>query len=199
MHDLAHCTLEAGDRELAGYVVTCADGNLTFAAERGVMGTFRTGDDVQALVLDDVRGEVRYAGYVSQVGVTTVRIQGLELTSMLQKRKVARVNIAQLCTGVAVSPDGTTRDISFVVVDISAHGMRISTTTELTDDERVVFEFPATDRIVPLDAEVLRVQHTGNKLIQYGCRFVDLAEKDMDVLFRFVLQTQGSHRRNRLG
>jgi hypothetical protein len=199
MHDLAHCALEAGDRTLAGYVVSCADGNLTFAAEHGVMGTFRAGDDVQALVLDDVRGEVRYSGWVAQVGVTTVRVTGLELTSMLQKRKVARVGIAQLCTGVAVGPEGDERSITFVVVDISAHGMRISTTADLTEQDRVVFEFPTPDRAVALDAEILRSQPTASKSMHYGCRFLDLSEKDADVMFRYVMQTQGAQRRTRLG
>ena len=198
MHDLARCALSASERALDGHVVSCSDGVLTFAAERGVMGAFRSGDDVQALVLDEVRGEVRYSGWVAQVGVTTVRVEGLELTSMLQKRKVARVSIAQLCTGVALAPDGETRPISFIVIDISAHGMRISMTEELMDDERVVFEFPAADRLVPLDAEVLRVQRTGKKAIQYGCHFVGLRERDMDVLFGFVMQTQGAQRRTRL-
>ena len=199
MHDLARCALTAADRVLDGHVVSCADGNLTFAAERGVMGAFRAGDAVDALVLDEVRGEVRYSGWVAQVGVTTVRVADLELTSMLQKRKVARVGVAQLCIGVVPGPEGDERPISFVVVDISAHGMRISTTAELTLGDRVVFEFPTPDRLVRLDAEVLRSQETSTKAIQYGCRFVNLAERDMDVLFRFVMHTQGAHRRTRLG
>ena len=56
----------------------------------------------------------------------------------------------------------------------------------------------AADRLVPLDAEVLRVQRTGKKAIQYGCHFVGLRERDMDVLFGFVMQTQGAQRRTRL-
>jgi len=71
-------------------------------------------------------------------------------------------------------------------------------TEELMDDGRVVFECPAADRLVPLDAEGLRVQRTDKKAIQYGCHFVGLRERDMDVLFGFVMQTQGAQRRTRL-
>ena len=198
MHDLARCALAAGDRMLDGHVAAYADGTLTFGAEHAVVGAVRVGEDVEVLVLDEVRGEVRYSGWVAQVGVTTVQVSGLELTSMLQKRKVARVRIAQLCTGVVQSPDGTSRSITFIVVDIGAHGMRISTTTELTEQDRIMFRFPTPDRPVALDAEVLRSQATASRSTQYGCRFVGLAEKDSDALFRFVLQTQGAQRRARL-
>jgi len=198
MHDLARCALAAGDRVLDGHVAACADGTLTFDADHGAVGAFRVGEDVQALVLDEVRGEVRYSGWVERVGVTTVEVAGLELTSMLQKRQVVRVRIAQLCTGVVQSPDGAGRSITFVVMDIGAHGMRISTTAELTDEDRIAFRFPARDRPVLLDAEVLRSQRTGGRSTQYGCRFVDLEEKDADALFRYVLQTQGAQRRARL-
>jgi hypothetical protein len=198
MHDLARCALAVGDRVLDGHVDAFTDGTLVFGAEHPVVGALRVGDDVQVLVLDEVRGEVRYTGWVEWVGVTTVQVTGLELTSMLQKRQVVRVRIAQLCTGVVESPDGVQRPISFVVVDIGAHGMRISTTADLAEQERITFRFPTGDRTVPLDAEVLRSQRTRGRSTQYGCRFVDLQEKDVDALFRYVLQTQGAQRRARL-
>ncbi|MGY4644903.1 PilZ domain-containing protein [Cellulomonas sp. URHB0016] len=198
MHDLARCALAAGGQLLDGHVDAFDDDTLTFGAEHGVIGAVRVGEDVEVLVLDEVRGEVRYSGWVAGVGATTVQVSGLELTSMVQKRKVARVSIAQLCTGVARTPGGASRPISFVVVDVGAHGMRISTTAELTEQDRITFQFPAPERAVALDAEVLRSQTTRSKSTQYGCRFVNLAEKDADVLFAFVLQTQGAQRRARL-
>jgi PilZ domain-containing protein len=198
MHDLARCTLAAGGRVLDGYVAACADGILTFSAEHGVLGAFRVGNDVQILVLDEVRGEVRYSGWVSWIDATTIQVSDLELTSILQKRQVVRVSIAQLCTGVVPLPDGEDRSITFVVLDISAHGMRISTNARLMDHERIAFEFPIHDRALPLDAEVLRSQRTGGRSTHYGCRFLGLGERDSDALFRYVLHTQGAQRRGRL-
>ena len=198
MHDLAHCTLAAGGRVLDGYVVECADGALTFGAELGILGAFRVGTDVQVLVLDEVRGEVRYSGWVARTDATTVQVADLELTSILQKRQVVRVAITQLCTGLVHSPGSDDRSITFVVLDISAHGMRISTNAELTEQERVAFEFPIRDRALALDAEVLRSQRIGARSTHYGCRFVGLGERDKDALFRYVLHTQGAQRRGRL-
>jgi hypothetical protein len=199
MHHLARCTLTAGDRVLDGYVTVCADGSLTMRTEPGAgAGVLRAGDDVQVLVLDDVRGEVRYTGWVATVRAMAVHVADLELTSTLQKRKVARVRIAQSCTGVVQSPDGQTRPVSFIVLDISAHGVRISTTDDVAEGERIVFTFPTRDRTVHLDAEVLRSHRTDGRSTQCGCRFVGLTERDADALFRFVLQTQGTQRRTRL-
>jgi len=199
MHHLSRCTLSAGDRVLDGYITSCAEGTLTMRTEPGAGArTFRPGDDVQVLVLDDVRGEVRYNGWVAMARTTAVQVDGLELTSTLQKRKVARVKIAQTCTGVVTSAEGDTRPVTFLVLDISAHGVRISTSAEIAVGERVAFRFPTRDRVVPLDAEVLRSFRPEGRPIQYGCRFVGLSERDTDVMFRFVLQTQGRQRRTRL-
>ncbi|GIG23582.1 hypothetical protein Cch01nite_43060 [Cellulomonas chitinilytica] len=198
MHDLARCAIAVGDRALDGHVAACEDGTLTFSADHGVVGALREGDDVQVLVLDEVRGEVRYSGRIAEVGVTTVHVEDLELTSMLQKRQVARVRISQICGGVVQAADGSTRSISFAVVDIGAHGMRISTNAGLEEEDRITFRFPTRDASVLLDAEVLRSQRTATGATQYGCRFVGLQEKDADALFRFVLQTQGAQRRSRL-
>jgi len=198
MHDLARCAIAVGDRALHGHVAAYEDGALTFGAEHGVVGGLRVGDDVQVLVLDEVRGEVRYTGRITDVGVTTVEVADLELTSMLQKRQVARVRITQLCGGVVESADGTARAISFAVIDIGAGGMRISTNAGLEEKDRISFRFPTRDAAVLLTAEVLRAQPTATGATQYGCQFVDIQERDADALFRFVLQTQGAQRRNRL-
>jgi len=203
MHDLERCALTVRDRAtvVEGYVAAFDGETMTVAAEHGVVpGGVRPGDDVQVLVLDEVRGEVRYVGAVSRVGASTIALADLELVSMLQKRQGARVRTLQLCTGVATGPDGAGpgRPISFVVVDISAHGMRISTTSTLAVHDHVTFEFPTGRGAVKLDAEILRTQRTSTGGTQYGCRFADIRESDVDALFRFVLRTQGAQRRMRL-
>ncbi|AEE44535.1 flagellar brake protein [Cellulomonas fimi] len=198
MHDLARCALSAGDRVIEGFVVECDDGTMTVGTELGASGTLQPGTDVKILVLDDVRGEVRYSGWVTEVGLTRLHVTDLELTSMLQKRKVARVRIAQICTGTVVSGDAEPEPVTFVVVDVGAHGMRISTAATLREHDRIDFRFPAGDRVVPLVAEVLRRQRTSSGATQYGCRFVELGERESDDLFRFVLRTQLEQRRSRL-
>ena len=199
MHDLARCALSAGDRALDGYVTACAEGSMIVGSETvACVGLFRVGDDVHVLVLDEVRGEVRYEGRVARVGAMTVQVGQLELTSMLQNRQAVRVRLTQTCTGVVESADEESRTIRFVVLDVAAHGMRISTTAELGVHERVAFRFSTRDGAVPLVAEVLRSQRGARGMTHCGCRVVGLDERETDLLFRFVLQTQGAQRRSRL-
>jgi len=198
MHDLARCVLSAGERVLDGYVVAFIDGTMTIGAEDGALAGFRDGDDVEVLVLDPVRGEVHYSGWLVRVGPTTVQVGELELTAVLQKRQAARVNITQICTGVVGAADDDAEPITFMVLDIGAHGMRIATTAALTESDRVRFGFPTGARTIALDAEVVRSQPTHSGSTQYGCRFVGLRESDSDALFRYVLHAQGAQRRTRL-
>ena len=200
MHDLARCAVSAGDRALGGHVSAFQDGSMTVRADPGGEGDgiLRVGDVVDVLVLDEVRGEVQYVGWISRVSPTAVRVADLELVSTLQKRKVARVRITQTCPGVVTSPAGDARPITFVVLDISAHGMRISTAADVAEHERISFLFPTRDRVIALDAEVLRVHRTDRGFTHCGCRFVGVDEKDTDTLFRYVLHTQGRQRRTRL-
>ena len=193
MHELARCAVTAGGRALDGYVAAFDEVTMTIASEHGGVGSFQDGDDVKVLVLDEVRGEVRYEGWVAKAGPTTLQVTGLELTSTLQKRQVARVSITQMCTGVV----GATT-ITFVVLDIGAQGMRIATTARLMLLDQIVFEFPTGDRDVPLVAEIVRSQRTESGSTQYGCRFVGLRESDSDAMFRYVLHAQGVQRRTRL-
>jgi hypothetical protein len=198
VHELAPCSLTAGDRTVDGHVITVGDGTMTCADVQGAASALRVGDDVEVVVLDDVRGEVTYQGWVEGVGPETVQVADLELTSTLQKRQAARVRIAQFCRGIAQSPDSDSRSITFVVLDISAYGMRISTTAGLVEHDRIEFRFPTQDGPLALDAEVLRVQPTRTGTAQYGCRFVNLGDRETDALFEYVLRTQGEQRRTRL-
>ncbi|WP_136517388.1 flagellar brake protein [Cellulomonas telluris] len=198
MHDLARCVLTIGEGTLDGHVATHVDGMLTFAPEHGLVGGIQVGDGVGVLVLDEVRGEVRYTGWVTHVGAMTVQVEHLELVSTMQKRRSARVRVTQICTGLVRSPDGGTREVTFVVVDVSAHGVRVSTTAGMDLHDRVRFTFPTPERPVALEAEVVRVQETTTGTTHYGCRFVALDERDEDLLFRYVLRTQGEQRRSRV-
>jgi hypothetical protein len=198
MHELARCSLTAGDRTLDGYVVESQDGTMVCAGLHGAPAVVRVADGVEVVVLDEVRGEVTYQGWVTHVDGPTVHLVDLELTSTLQKRRAARVRIAQLCRADAVSPTDELRPITFVVLDVSAYGMRISTNAGLVEQERLAFRFPTHVGTLQLDAEVLRVQPTRTGTTQYGCRFVGLDDRAADTLFEFVLRTQREQRRRRL-
>ena len=124
-------------------------------------------------------------------------------------RAVARVAVAVECEGFVTLPAGAgdgpdegadgadaagEQPLRFTVLDVSAHGMRMMTTTVLPPGSTVRFVFPELSDAFWLQAVVVRAQpsRTGT---HYGCRFVETSPRETDALFRYVLRTQGAQRR----
>ncbi|PVU83202.1 hypothetical protein DDP54_09585 [Cellulomonas sp. WB94] len=102
MHDLSLCTVHVdGEVVVDGFVLDFAGDVLTIATSRLAVG-LTPGDDVSVRVLDEVRGECLYAGYVSRVAADQVDIAEPGLVSTLQKREVVRVRVAVPCRGTVV-------------------------------------------------------------------------------------------------
>jgi hypothetical protein len=215
MHDLALCTVHSdGDVLVDGFVREFADGVLTIAPSGLVLG-LAPGDDVTVRVLDDVRGECLYAGYVSRVASDQLDVAGLELVSTLQKRAVVRVHVAVACQGTVLTrgarpePDdpttepgssdelGWSDELGFTMLDVSAHGMRILARAELAVGSIIRFRFEELDAPFLISAVVVRREEsrTGTR---YGCRFTGATARQTDSLFGYVLRTQGDQRRDRL-
>lgn len=223
MHELALCTVELdGAGTLRGYVRTFEDGVLWMGTEGIVRGVPEEAH-ARLTVLDDVRGECVYVGDVARVTADTVAFAGVELLSTVQKRAVARVAIAVECEGLARVPwtaehaaegggggvdptgvgEGDDREHSdefalrFTVLDVSAHGMRMMSQTELPPGSTIRFVFPELSDAFWLQAVVVRAQpsRTGS---HYGCRFVETSPRETDELFRYVLRTQGAQRRQQM-
>jgi c-di-GMP-binding flagellar brake protein YcgR len=168
------------------------------------------GDDVAVRVLDEVRGECLYAGYVSRVAADQLDVADLGLVSTLQKREVVRVRVAIPCRGTVVPHTAATatatvteatattgQRIDFTMLDVSAYGMRVLAHVELATGSLIRFRFEELDAPFVIDAVVVRgdQSRTGT---HYGCRFVGMTVRQTDSLFGYVLRTQGDQRRERL-
>jgi hypothetical protein len=223
MHELALCTVEIdGAAVLRGYVRTFEDGVLWMGTEGIVRGVPEEAH-ARLIVLDDVRGECVYVGEVARVTADTVAFTGVELLSTVQKRAVARVAVTVECEGFArvpwtaehtaegddggAGPAGGGEDdgrehgdefaLRFTLLDVSAHGMRMMSQTELPPGSTIRFVFPELSDAFWLQAVVVRAQpsRTGS---HYGCRFVETSPRETDELFRYVLRTQGAQRRQQM-
>lgn len=217
MHELALCSVEHdGHAVLSGYVRTFEDGVL-WAGFEGIVRGVAEGDVYLLRVLDDARGECVYQGEVARITADTVAFVGVELLSTLQKRAVARVAVHVEVQGFArlaavpdehehdsgATPaaeaeavDGEAEEVPFVftVLDVSAHGMRMMSQTELPVGSEVRFVFPELSAAFWLQAVVVRAQPSRSGT-HYGCRFVETSDRETDELFSYVLRTQGALRR----
>ncbi|MDM8084853.1 PilZ domain-containing protein [Cellulomonas cellasea] len=113
MHELATCTVHAdGGAAVAGFV-RVFDGDMMMIGVEVPPRGLEPGVDVTVEVLDEVRGECLYAGYLSRVGADGMDIADVALVSTLQKREVVRVSTHVACTGTAIArwtdPQGAPR------------------------------------------------------------------------------------------
>lgn len=217
MHELSPCTIRAADDDVTvvGFVRAFDGDTLTIGSEDIVRG-LAAGRDVTVQVLDEVRGECLYAGFVSRVAGDQVDIADVDLVATLQKREVARVRTSVPCHGVVsrptevflegvdggegaerAAPSGGDHGLDFTVLDISAHGMRILARETVPVGSVIRFEFPELDVPFLLAAVVVRVQESRTGM-HYGCRFEGTSAREADALFGYVMRTQGAQRRERL-
>ncbi|GEA87929.1 PilZ domain-containing protein [Cellulomonas cellasea] len=213
MHELSPCTVRAADDDVTvvGFVRAFEGDTLTIGSEDLVRG-LATGGDVTVQVLDEVRGECLYAGFVSRVAGDQVEIADVDLVATLQKREVARVRTSVPCRGVVTRPaevflealddgqvphPGGEHDLDFTVLDISAHGMRVLARDTVPVGSVIRFEFPELDAPFLLAAVVVRGQESRTGM-HYGCRFEGTTDREADALFAYVMRTQGAQRRERL-
>lgn len=213
MHELSPCTVRAADDDVTvvGFVRAFEGDTLSLGSEDLVRG-LTVGADVTVQVLDEVRGECLYAGFVARVAGDQVDIADVDLVATLQKREVARVRTSVPCHGVVTrpaeaflegldgeehAPPGGDHTLDFTVLDISAHGMRVLARDSVPVGSVIRFEFPELDVPFLLAAVVVRVQESRTGM-HYGCRFEGTTDREADALFSYVLRTQGAQRRERL-
>lgn len=94
----------------------------------------------------------------------------------------------------AVDGEADEVPFAFTVLDVSAHGMRMMSQTELPLGSEVRFVFPELSSAFWLQAVVVRAQPSRSGT-HYGCRFVETSTRETDELFSYVLRTQGALRR----
>ncbi len=103
MHELATCTVNVdGGASVTGFV-RVFDGDMMMIGVEAPLRAIEPGSDVTVEVLDEVRGECLYAGYLSRVGPDGMDIADVALVSTLQKREVVRVSTHVACTGTALA------------------------------------------------------------------------------------------------
>lgn len=216
MHELSPCTIRAADDDVTvlGFVREF-DGDTLLIGTEDPVRRLAAGADVTLQVLDEVRGECLYAGYVARVAGDAIEVVDVDLVATLQKREVARVRTSVACGGVVtrptelylhgggpgdgIEPAAPTPDhpLAFTVLDISAHGMRVLARESVPVGSVIRFEFPELDHPFLLAAVVVRAQESRTGT-HYGCRFEGTTSREADALFSYVLRTQGTQRRERL-
>jgi len=196
MHELAQClVLGPTGAKTTGFVERFDEGVLRVRLTNPPEG-FAAGQSVELRVLDEVRGEVRYGGSVERTDDESIELVGLDQYSVRQRRGAARARVDVRCSALVTHPGtGEQTDLVVSVLDISATGARLLVTDRLPDGAEVSFDFPTKETVLPIVARVVWSEESVSGW-RHGCRFISSSPRDTELLFRFVLLTQGEQRRH---
>lgn len=199
LHEFDKCIVvsKSGSRLTEGFIVEFEDDAFKMCSNEEAV--FAIPQEVTVFIYNEVKGECIYRGTVQGISDKNITITGTEFVRASQKRDNTRVNkilkyrithkfnskkeIIELKTPVDIT-----------VRNISAQGMYFTCLEKFPLGHRFPFVFREAGKPMSLVAEVVR-HDSSNRMENYGCRFVDISEKNMDNIFRFVLHEQIEQRR----
>lgn len=202
MHEFDKCLISSKDSRqvVEGFV---------HEYESGVMKIYTQGKPADFLipsmkvninVYNSVMGECKYTGDVKDITFNNIKIVNVGLISSIQKRDNTRVN-KQLKYRITHSFNDKEKvkldkPVDITVLNISAQGICFNCDERFEAGFRFPLVFREATRNINLIIEVVRREEY-TRSFNYGCKFVDISEKDMDDIFRFVLKEQIAQRRKR--
>ncbi|MGN8244814.1 PilZ domain-containing protein [Cellulomonas soli] len=162
------CTVAGAEAGVTGHIRSF-DGRDAVVVPEALPRGLTPGMPVRLRVMDDVRGECHYGGYVVRVGAI-VEIGSIELESVVQKRDGVRVGVRLLCIAALERADthlpgdaadtgepadehtaddedpadeAPGRSVGVTVLDLSANGTRLTCTARLDVGDILTFDLPA--------------------------------------------------------
>lgn len=158
-------------------------------------------------VFNQIKGECVYTATVQKLETKNIIFNNIKFVRSMQKRDNTRVNkvlhyhithkFDEDVEGDVKPKIKLDHPIEITVINISAQGMYFSCNQKFYVGYRFPLVFKDAGRPIELVIEVERLEDY-NRSYNYGCRFVDISEKDMDNIFRFVLHEQIEQRRHNL-
>lgn len=192
--ELEPCLVHAGSGELLarGFVREHDGTSLVVEAKTFTGMWLQPGDPAVVQVLSADRGSMTYDAVVAFSAARRIGLSNLALRTVVQQRAALRVPTAiPMQIGHALEGRDVVEfePIDVLVIDVSAHGMRVRTEAVVAIGTRWAVVFTATGRPIDLVVEVLRAEEIRGGFA-YGCRFEGATEREHDELFRFVLREQ---------
>lgn len=189
--ELAPCRVhgEGGELVAAGHVRSADGSSLHVTAPRYAGHALTQGDPVVLEVASAVRGECTFDAVVAASGPGTIELRDLHLRDVVQRRSAVRVPVSMPLEFTARVEDG--EDVALepplqvLVMDVSADGLRFRLEEPVELGTQLRAEFPSR-RPIPVVVEVVRHEPLRGG-VAHGCRFLDMTERDRDVLVAFVL------------
>lgn len=203
VHEFDKCLifLSTGSKLAEGFVHEYEEGTMKVYTQGLSSSALVPGLDVLIYVYNSVKGECKFRGVVRKASFSNVEIENVSMVSAVQKRENTRVN-KQLKYRIANylqngEKQKFSKPLDINVLNISAQGLYFNCEQRFEVGFRFPLVFKEAKRPVYLTVEIIRREDFAQSY-NYGCIFVDISEKDMDEIFRFVLKEQIAQRRKNM-
>lgn len=204
MHEFDKCiiTNKSGSEIGSGSVKEFAKSVILISIQDEIL--VAPGIDVIIYIFNRVKGECVYKGKVANFDGDLLNVNNVQFIRSTQKRNNTRVDktIHYVITHKYKSSSSDEKEllkepIEITILNISATGMFFATSADFALGQRIPFTFRDAGSPINLELKIMRVEKRvrGNN---YGCMFVDIAKKDADNIFRYVLHEQILQRRRKL-
>lgn len=188
---------KSGSQLAEGFVVEFEKDKMKICSNKEY--GFAVPQEITIFAYNEVKGECVYTGTAQSIYDKKIAVAGVKFVNSRQKRDNTRVSkimhyriTNRFLSGKEKQP--LEKPIDIIIHNISAQGMYISCEENFVIGHRFPFVFKDAGKPMNLTAEIVR-HDSNNRTNNYGCRFVDISEKDMDNIFRFVLHEQIEQRR----
>ncbi len=184
---------DSGELIAAGHVRSHEEDRLVVEAPKYSGGSLWPGDPVILVVASELRGSCTIDAVVIASARTRLELTDLRVRVVEQKRSAVRVPVSERVT-FAHLVEGDQRvpleePLPVQVLDLSAYGMRFRSESEVPIGTHLAGSYPTPRREVPIVLEVLRHEELRGA-VGHGGRFVGMAERDTEELFRAVMDRQ---------
>lgn len=202
MHEFDKCIIYSKEsvKFLEGFVHEYETGTMKIYMQGKSDDSIRPSMEIYINVYNSVKGECKFVGVVEKTNFNNIEIADVIFVSSVQKRDNTRVNKQLKYKISSFYEDGEKhkldKPIDITMLNISAQGIYFNCDEMLVVGYRFPINFKEMTRPINLIAEIVRIEEYPRSF-NYGCIFVDISEKDMDEIFRFVLKEQIAQRRKR--
>lgn len=177
----------------SGSLVDLSDDHMEIIGE--LFPHFERGENLKVCVYDDMRGICWYLTSVDYATMDRLILTDFNLLDVIQRRKSIKVkttfhtNIYVIYAG---DDNRVTLDtpIPITVKDISVGGIYFIAERIFLEGSHFEFFFNQGPKHLRIKTRILRKQELSGEKWGYGCQFVDITEKEQDILFAFLWEEQ---------
>lgn len=206
MYEFDKCTVYDANGKSVGNGIIRSSENGVFDVKFDRNDGLYEGQSVRLFILDPVRGQCRFEARTLWEDQFSAVFGDLKSLGSVQNRNNTRVNkkintrivtkiVTDKITGEETE-EKLEKPIDITILNISAQGLYFNCGHKLDIGFKFALSFFETKRPLRLRVRIIRAENY-IRSCNYGC-LLEIPEKDMDELYRFVIKEQIEQRKNEL-